>query len=266
MSSLRGRIEDFPLIDLFKILESGKKTGELGINLDTESRWMLVYFENGNPVYAYTTLGRERLGEILLEMGKIGQEQLDEALEELETRREQPGVRLGTILVEKGYVTSEILADVVRLQLEESIYALLLEAEGSYQFMVRPSIPLTEDITLQKTTEELLIEGMKRYDDWSQIQAALPPKNFRLRIIEFPSRAMEAIEMTRDEWRVLYHLHRYDTTDSLFYYVPMDRVRLGRALLSLMERKLVVAQKSVFRPSPNFEVWWRTPLEKKSSK
>jgi type IV pilus assembly protein PilB len=44
------------------------------------------------------------LGEKLLEKGIITQEQLAEALEE---QRWNPGVRLGTILVNLGYVTQK---------------------------------------------------------------------------------------------------------------------------------------------------------------
>ncbi len=59
--------------------------------------------------------GRRRMGEILIALGLITQEQLAEALR---SQDERPQRRLGAILIEKGYTTQEIVARVLARQIE----------------------------------------------------------------------------------------------------------------------------------------------------
>jgi hypothetical protein len=66
---LQGRIEKFNVPEIFQLISAGKRTGTLGINRNEQS--VMVYFRNGQIIYAYSPNRRNRLGERLIAKGLI---------------------------------------------------------------------------------------------------------------------------------------------------------------------------------------------------
>ena len=79
--ALEGTIKDFGLPDIFQLIGLQRKTGLLTLTSETES--ITVTFESGMVVMADSSSKRleDRIGNVLVKQGKLGQERLEEALD-----------------------------------------------------------------------------------------------------------------------------------------------------------------------------------------
>lgn len=127
---LNGRLEELGLPDVFQILHLSKKSGRLVLTR-REGAGMII-FREGQIIYAASDSVRDTLGNILVSQKVLTEEQLTAGLEEHHTGAE--GKRLGTILVERGWITQEVLERAVRQQIERVIHEFLTWETGFFRF------------------------------------------------------------------------------------------------------------------------------------
>ncbi len=128
-----------------------------------------IIFDNGNAIFASSSYEDDRLGEMLLKAGRIEVEEYEEAVAEMK----RTGKRLGTVLVDIGYLTPKGLFWGVKYQVQEIIYSLFLLKDGLYEF-IEGDIP-KEIITLDLSMASIIYEGVSRIDDWTRIKKARCP-------------------------------------------------------------------------------------------
>ncbi len=89
-----------------------------------------VYLEAGRPVFAASTIGKERLGEFMLGRGLLAPEQLRDAL----SRSQADGTALGAALVALGAATEAGVAKALRDQQLVRLADLCAWEHGTYAF------------------------------------------------------------------------------------------------------------------------------------
>src|SRR2546426_2384479 len=101
-----------------------------------------------------------RLGDILVKHQKIRSDQLDAAIHRQSKERDK---KLGEILVGMGVISQEDLERYMRVQIEESVYYLFTWTQGTFNFEseVRPE---RQDFLVNINPESLLLEGARRVD------------------------------------------------------------------------------------------------------
>lgn len=114
-----------------------------------------LYFKDGSVVFAHSSLANERLGEILLRLGKITEDEFKVVLREVEG-----GKRLGAALMERGFVSSADVTAGVNYQLQQIIYSVFNWSEGDCEFTERDR-PVFEDIMVNVSTPEILMDGLR---------------------------------------------------------------------------------------------------------
>jgi hypothetical protein len=125
---LAGDLAVFGIAEVIAFLSTAEKTGILECRLPGDVLKRL-YFEQGQIVFATSTLTDDRLGESLVRAGRITRAQLDIA-----ARAITPGNKLGKILVEMGRLTPRDLFGAVRRQVEEIVESLFDFDEGRFAF------------------------------------------------------------------------------------------------------------------------------------
>ena len=125
-----------------------------------------VTLQDGRMVFASSTSPDERLGELLLRRGRISLRQYSDAGAAL-----APGKRLGTVLVEQGVLSPKDLVKTVVEQVQEIIYGAFQWTEGQYRLNAGATSP--EAITLNISTPDLVIEGIRRIEAWSRVGRAV---------------------------------------------------------------------------------------------
>jgi hypothetical protein len=125
-----------------------------------------VTLHDGRMVFASSTSRDERLGELLLRRGRITLRQFTDAAAAV-----APGKRLGAVLVERGVLAPKDLVKTVVEQVQEIIYEAFQWTEGQYR--LNRGATSAEAITLNISTPDLVLEGIRRIESWSRVERAV---------------------------------------------------------------------------------------------
>ncbi|HSP05914.1 MAG TPA: DUF4388 domain-containing protein, partial [Acidobacteriota bacterium] len=144
-----GSLAEINVSDLVVQIYSTKRTGVLRLTQGEVKK--SVYFKEGSVVFAHSNLKHERLGEILLRLGKITEEELKSVEERLKT-----GTRLGKALQERGFLSPAEVTSGVSYQIQMIVYSVFNWDNGEYEFQDRDR-PVFEDIMVEGSTPLLVI-------------------------------------------------------------------------------------------------------------
>ena len=90
-----------------------------------------LFFKEGSIIYASSSENEDRLGDILLKVGKITREQYQVSSDLIK----KTGKRQGSILVEMGVITPKDLFEGLKNQIREIISSIILwDVEGNFEF------------------------------------------------------------------------------------------------------------------------------------
>ena len=177
--SLVGRLEDIELPELIQFLASNRKTGRL--TLSRRDGHGVVLLRLGRILYAASNSVRETLGHLLVGRGLISESTLMEALEQQHWGQE--GKRLGEILLEMGKLEEGALEDVMKDQTRAVIQELFGWTAGFFKFESldipdRGDVEVdARDFLLMKgvNTDEVLLEAARRLDESREVAVVVAP-------------------------------------------------------------------------------------------
>jgi len=170
--AIEGPLKELGLHDVFQLLDLSRKTGVLRITSDLRNNEGTVFFDRGAIVFATARAKAQRIGERLVHAGKITPAELEHA--RAVQQREGGRRRLGKIFVEIGALTARELEREVERQVEEVVFDLLSWREGVFSFTEGPVDAAPADALVRVPTEKVLMEGARRIDEWSRIEAHVP--------------------------------------------------------------------------------------------
>ncbi len=195
---LQGNIENFKLPDIFQLLAAGRKSGTLGIQREDDI--VMVYFDNGLIVYGYGPHQIFHIGRLLKDSGKISEAQLDQAV--LKQSKSETNERLGQILIDMGHIDRADVMEVVRSQVEELLYSLIKWQTGSFKFY-EDQYPTQEEITVEISAENVILEGLRRLDEMNHLRDTLPAMSTPLAISQVGDGHNIDVSLCPEEWNLL---------------------------------------------------------------
>jgi hypothetical protein len=196
--ALQGNIGRFTLPEIFQLIAGSRKSGTLGIQKDDDI--VMVYFKRGRIIYGYGPRKTYHLGQLLRDRGRITSEQLEEAV--AAQAKSEPSVRLGRIMIEKKYIHAGDLDKAVREQVEELVYSILAWDSGTFKFYEN-QYPTDEEITVDISAENAILEGYRRIDEMNRIKEALPDFGSVLAVVATPPERNTDISLRSEEWNLL---------------------------------------------------------------
>jgi hypothetical protein len=170
---MQGKIADFSIPDIFQLVSSQGKSGSLAIS--GNDRVTIFLFAEGRIVDVQPDRRETKslLGTMLRDAGFL----TDSDLRRILSSQGPGGKKIGEILVENGKVSKEVLARYLVLQVKECLFDVLTFREGEYRFegfAVRPSPwggePIRPDV--------LLMEGMQFLDEYPRYRGIFPFGDF----------------------------------------------------------------------------------------
>ncbi len=227
--ALKGSLKDFSIPDLFQLLNFGKKNGTL--NLTRGQARGYICFRNGEVFFATTNWKRQSLGLKLLNAGIITKAQLEEALQLQKTTAR--GQRLGQLLIRLGYLTKEQLEVFVEEQIQDAVFEMLRWTDGEFDFQPGVVFP-EEDIGLSISTEELIMEGSRRLDEWNRIEKKIPNLDVVFKMTSMQGREAAQISLTPEEWMVLTHIDGEKTVRQIVELTGMSTLHTCKILYGLI--------------------------------
>ena len=231
--SLSGNLKTVSLPDILQLLATGKKTGTLEIR--TQSRQKEVAFRGGNIIYAASiNTTEDKLGSMLLRRGQITKPDLERAL----TLHQKTGRQLGATLVDMNLFSQVEIDECLRLQIEEIVFNLFAWSDGEFIFHDE-KLPDNPPLLIDLNTMNVVMEGTRRIDEWTEIQKVLPDDNAVLKLVDSPKTDREEIRMSVDEYRLLTFIDGSTTLQELVHLSPMGEFPTYRAVYRLVGQNLI---------------------------
>lgn len=197
---LEGRLEGLGVPDLIHAICLPRRTGILTLSRAEISK--TIYIKNGQLVFAASNVAEDRLGETLLRDGVIGYGQLETAIGYM-----GGGKRLGSILVELGYLAPDKLVRGLLHQVKEIILGLFPWEGGAYRFVEEP-LPTAEVITLNIATSKLILDGIRRITSWPRIVRSVGYARATYRLTREGRAIAEELDLGEAEKLILASLER----------------------------------------------------------
>ncbi|MFH1336087.1 MAG: DUF4388 domain-containing protein [Candidatus Zixiibacteriota bacterium] len=224
---LTGNLSTVSLSDLLQLISVSGKTGMLVISRESQKRE--IYFKKGDIIYA-TSMGSEDelLGNLLLSQRKILKPDLEKAL----SLQKLTNKRLGDILYEMRTLTRDEVIECLQVQIEEIIYSLFGWNSGEFVFY-DGKLPHSEQITTQLGTMNVIMEGSRRIDEWTQIKETFPSDSIELWVIRNPKIKSTLVKISVDELQLLPLISGNRTISELLSVSPLREFHTYKALYNL---------------------------------
>lgn len=156
MDNKQGDLSKTPFPVLLAGLYKADATGTLTVRSGPYVK--KVYIKDGAVIFSASSSRNDRLGEMLLRRKLLKLQDYEAVSGEI-----KPGLRFGTILVNRGLLSPGQLVKVVAEQVKEIVFSLFSLPSGEWRFADGISAD-DEVITLSINTTELLRQGVKRMD------------------------------------------------------------------------------------------------------
>jgi hypothetical protein len=203
--ALEGNLKDFSLTDMFRLLASGSKTGTL--HVEGAHGEGVVCFRNGEVLYASAHDGVEPAGKRLVRAGIISEKQLRQALGLMKIQKKDKATRrLGQILVDEGYIDSDVLEEYIRGQIADALFDLMRWDEGSLRFESDEAYP-EADLGISVPIDAVLADSERRLELWNRIKDKIPSMDTRFAMSADPGQKPADIHLKPREWMLLCYLH-----------------------------------------------------------
>jgi hypothetical protein len=185
--SLRGDLRTMALPDVLQWIASGRKTGTL--HVERRSVQKRIILREGNIFSSWSNDPRESLGQFLIRLRLVTEEQLFRAL----LAQEEKGRLLGSILVADGVLSEDDLKRALKAKAEETIYDLFLWPAGQFEFR-EGEFPDNILITFESLVTPVILEGIRRVDEWLRIRGVFPSMDSTFKVSGSLPASAEAVE------------------------------------------------------------------------
>lgn len=241
-----GRLRDQRLPKILTHLQRQKKTGALVLRRNDQHK--SIFIKDGDIVFAASEYQDDWLGEVLLKAGKITLGQYEQASEV--TRNTQK--RFGTVLVEHEVLTAKDLFWAVTHQVKEIILSLFTWLDGDYLFEEGP-LPAQEIITLKMSTANLILDGIRRINDFVRLRNEFPPMDTILHITMDPMILFQDIKLTDPERNLLMQVDGKSTVFEVFAASELPAFETLKLLYFFLSVGLLKIGITGLQPEPSVE-------------
>jgi hypothetical protein len=185
--SLKGDLKTMALPDILQWIASGQKTGTLQVERRSIKKRIIV--RDGLIFSSWSNDPRESLGQFLIRLRLATEEQLFKAL----LAQEEKGRLIGSILVSDGILSEEDLRQALKAKAEETIYDLFLWPAGAFEFK-EGEFPHDILITFETSVTPVIMEGIRRVDEWQRIRTIFPTTEITFKTQGEPSASQDPLD------------------------------------------------------------------------
>jgi hypothetical protein len=162
----RGDLAVTPLAEILATIDRYRVPGVLTAARDTRIR--RIFLDEGLVVFATSNERETSLAMWLIRNGKLSRESALEA----EARRVRQGMRFGQVLLQMGLVTPELLNEAISGQIREILWGVFEWEAGEVLFEIGPKRQ-NEMVRIDAPIPEVILEGVRRSSDVRRLVARL---------------------------------------------------------------------------------------------
>lgn len=244
--ALVGNIRDFGLSDFLYLIDRGYKTGCLHLNRGQEEA--ILFFEKGKLIAASLKQGRhEQMGDLLVRLGALSPQQAEQA-RQIQQRRDN-GVTMTQVLIQENMLSEDLLQRTLQTHIEENVvYGLFGWPDGEFLFEhgQKPD-PDTPVMPMPVPVENLIMEGVRRIDEWGRIKDRIPSTDMIARFVDQPGEKAKGVKLSSEEWRVFARINGKDTLATIAQTTSLSEFDVCRVVYGFVTAGLVEVVK---KPRP----------------
>ncbi len=230
--ALEGNAKDFGLSEILQLIALQKKTGMLSV---TGEESAVIFFIEGRVLSTRDrrSKARDPLKNYLLRYGFIGREEMNK----IQQIQMESNLDLTEILLSEKYFTEEQLTAILYEQVQESIQEILSWPKSFYKFITSKQALQAIQFLKPIKVEGLLMESMRRIDEFIELQGIFPSEEMALKHKEPGPDAAEKLEGRE---KTLFELLTYEKTlAELISKAKMPRFCTYESLKNLLEKGLL---------------------------
>lgn len=179
-----------------------------------------------------------RIGRFFVEDGLVKPEDLDDVVRS-STRSSGQGKLLGELLLEAGRITEDQLRAVLVRQSSELIYETLRWSSGRFEFRSKGSSALAMRARLGMPVASVVMEGFRRVDEWRVMEEKLGSFEQVLQPDPMSINALGEDQLARAERSVLEAIDGRRTIREIVLASHLSSFDACRILFQLLEARLV---------------------------
>jgi hypothetical protein len=192
--AFKGTLKEFKVPDILQLISLQKKTGIL--TFTSSDGFITLIFENGmiTGVDAFPKKLETRVGHVLVKQDLISNEMLDRALI-IQKRTNQ---KIGEILLSMGLIGQDTIIEALKNQAVEVILSLFKWKKGEYNFKIMDSLDNTLRTISPIATDNLIMEGVQMLDEWPLIKELIPDDKLVFEPVPIKARDIEIVQEDDD--------------------------------------------------------------------
>jgi len=218
-----------PIAETLRALAGSRSSGDLQVQSGKSVK--TLFFDHGRIVFAASNLKKDRLGEALVALGRITDEQFSEASKLLGGERKR---RFGEALIHSGIMDKTELGRSVARQVNRIVLSVFPFADGVATFDERTSaIPLEYMVSL--SMHRILYDGIKAMTSETLVQTGLGHLDRKVQLAPVAPFAFQPNDASPDELEILEHAQRKVSLRRLAWVpggLAFERMRAAYALLA----------------------------------
>jgi hypothetical protein len=210
---IEGPLRELGIHDVFQLLDLSRKTGVLRVLSELRDDEGLVYFDNGRVVQASI---RSRGSDFAPDRAGRSQREIDRQL---------------------------------RKHIERVVFDLMSWSEGFFSFEERSRDDMAVESRVTVSTESLLMEGARRFDEWSRIADVVPNVDIVPELAPIDGERDGAmLDLLPHEWQVLSLIDGARDLREISSAIPRDEFEVAKVAYGLATTGIITIRSGVERP------------------
>ncbi len=226
-----GSLARIALPEVLKTIALRELSGCLEVTSGPKVR--TIYFDRGFIVFAASNSKSDRLGQCLLDAGKITERELDLAASLMNGK-----LRIGQAIVEAGFLSQDELGRELANQARRIAMSLFAVEGGMYRFQ-QQECPIPLELRLSLSLYRIQLEGIRLMKSEKLISGSLPSSGSQLRISKCPPFSFEEVCFVPDELLVMEAAQKGRSLEEIVDRVGKSRETVHRAVYGLLVAGIV---------------------------
>ena len=252
---LKGSLNEFGLLEVLQMMDFGGMTGAIHLKQQSTERIGIVYFKEGKLAgCSELDPGALTLGDILQQLGMAHSQHIARAFS---MQMQDPfGKRIGERLIEMGVITNEQLREALRTKALWTARELALWRHGTYEFVPSPVtqsksiLPYGED-ALNLEVMGVMMEMVRYSDEWEQLKGHFPQGVQT--VLQAAPAISYALQLDARTVELIGGINVYRSVRRIASGIRRPELDVARDLACLVQHQLVSAvfQQEHIAPYPN---------------
>jgi hypothetical protein len=237
VSVFSGRLEEFRLVELLQMMGLSPNTGALHLYHD-DGRTGIIYVDGGNLV-SCVELDTEALtlGHVLQQLGLASPTQLEHAFQQ--QTHDPLGKRIGERLIDLGIISDEQLLQALKMQTLWTARELALWRQGTYEF--HPGEHLPADTATPRIESTRVVMEVLRYEhEWEGLQPFLPDGMRTHLMMAFEPPLGHPLLFHAAAWQVISRVNAQHTVRRIATSLRKPEIDVARMVGPLVHEGLLV--------------------------